>query len=1022
MDLPPAGHPHPHRQLLYPSRQGMGGYGEMRTLAIALLLTMYTSVKAQNLLPPLTEWQAGEDTTASAVFRATPDGKPALAVRGRGEDSAYWRTATLSLQPGRAYVLRFRARTEGTGGTIISGLNTVNRDFGSSTQWQEFAFAFRAPEMPNPFARLGHWHLKGQVFFDRAELYPAQVVHRRWGDLSLGEGESLQNGEYTDRHTLGWYGSTIHRTLWSQQAYFNTDRWAFGPGDAVIYRYNLPFPMRGATLSIHVNYHTGGKVLAEASGDGQHWQRILTATKTGAVQVVLPENLFPTRQLYIRLSAEDAGAYGQINFYHFRAQVDYRGAPRIGQTLVVEERDTSPGLQVQWYNDGDSWVVHWQNQQPTPRQIEMAVGIDGRWQSAGRANLKPNASAHTRVPLVGLSAGRHQIALRATTGRTSLYLAQTEVTLMTLDGSHYGYPLPAPADFGAVWWCEGAWKVGRHRPPPTGKTSPAVFIEAARGEYEPAQVVLRAKAPNTVLQSVSISDLQGAKTHISASQVRLFEVATVRVEHPSDSLGAPGDYPDPLPPLVTPLPLPTDANQAIWILVHVPHSAQAGTYAGSITLRTNRGVLKVSLKVRVFDFALPSKVHLRSGFGIDAGLIERYHHLQTDEQKRTVWDLYMRSFAEHRLAPYVFYAYNPIHVRFEGEGANKRVIVDFSDFDKAGQRYLDELGFNAFLLPIQGMGGGTFYERYEGEFGGFKAGTPEYERLFGDYLHQIETHLREKGWLEKAYVYWFDEPEPRDYDFVIAGMQRIRRHAPGIRRLLTEQPEPPLYGHVDIWCGLTPEWTKERVAERRRAGEEVWWYICTGPRAPYIGLFIEHPAVELRLWAWQSWQYGVQGILIWQTNYWTSPTAFPNSLQNPWEDPMSYVTGYGVPAGTKQFWGNGDGRFLYPPRRDPNQAHPPAIQPPISSIRWENLRDGVEDYEYFALLQAQIERVRHRAPASLIAEAHKLLEIPEHISTDLTHFTSDPRPLLEHRRKVARMIERLQKLQSGHGQSAQEAP
>jgi len=414
----------------------------MRTLAIALLLTMYTSVKAQNLLPPLTEWQAGEDTTASAVFRATPDGKPALAVRGRGEDSAYWRTATLSLQPGRAYVLRFRARTEGTGGTIISGLNTVNRDFGSSAQWQEFAFAFCAPEMPTPFARLGHWHLKGQVFFDRAELYPAQVVHRRWGDLSLGEGESLQNGEYTDRHTLGWYGSTIHRTLWRQQAYFNTDRWAFGPGDAVIYRYNLPFPMRGATLSIHVNYHTGGKVLAEASGDGQHWQRILTATKTGAVQVVLPENLFPTRQLYIRLSAEDAGAYGQINFYHFRAQVDYRGAPRIGQTLVVEERDTSPGLQVQWYNDGGSWVVHWQNQQPTPRpdrdggryRRSLAIcrqsepetqrkrpheGAAG-WAVSGQAPDRPACHHRTHIPLLGTNGGDPHDA-----GRIALWLSSS---------------------------------------------------------------------------------------------------------------------------------------------------------------------------------------------------------------------------------------------------------------------------------------------------------------------------------------------------------------------------------------------------------------------------------------------------------------------------------------------------------------------------------------------------------------------------------------------------------------------
>ena len=81
--------------------------------------------------------------------------------------------------------------------------------------------------------------------------------------------------------------------------------------------------------------------------------------------------------------------------------------------------------------------------------------------------------------------------------------------------------------------------------------------------------------------------------------------------------------------------------------------------------------------------------------------------------------------------------------------------------------------------------------------------------------------------------------------------------ASGLRYdLLTEQPEPALIGNVEIWCGLTPEWTPERVRARRDAGEEVWWYICCGPKAPYVTEFIDHPGTELRLWPWQSWQYG----------------------------------------------------------------------------------------------------------------------------------------------------------------------
>src|ERR1035441_2491432 len=44
-----------------------------------------------------------------------------------------------------------------------------------------------------------------------------------------------------------------------------------------------------------------------------------------------------------------------------------------------------------------------------------------------------------------------------------------------------------------VWWCEGGWKVGRERAlpaKPRGQLEP-VSVSAARGEFEPAQVVLR---------------------------------------------------------------------------------------------------------------------------------------------------------------------------------------------------------------------------------------------------------------------------------------------------------------------------------------------------------------------------------------------------------------------------------------------------------------------------------------------------------------------------------------------------
>jgi hypothetical protein len=96
-------------------------------------------------------------------------------------------------------------------------------------------------------------------------------------------------------------------------------------------------------------------------------------------------------------------------------------------------------------------------------------------------------------------------------------------------------------------------------------------------------------------------------------------------------------------------------------------------------------------------------------------------------------------------------------------------------------------------------------------------------------------------------------------------------------------------------------------------------------------------------------------------------------------------------------WGNGDGRFVYPPNRA-NDLTQKFLDGPVNCIRWEMLRDGVEDYEYFAML---------RELAKGNADDEALLKVPASVYADMTHFNTDPTPLLEHREKLARAIERL---------------
>lgn len=894
-------------------------------------------------------WRVGEGDAARGS-RLQPPAR-GVRIQGTGEDAAAWRTEALALKPGGLYRLRFRGVREAnaTGGTAVAGTGRVNRDFPLGTEAGEEAFAFLQPHDGGAdFIRLGQWHVRGALRFEEARLYPVVAVHERDGaGRELGEAESLRDGVYRFEPELAWEGANAHRVAVTNRAGFNSNRWLFQPGAEVVYRLGAAGTKQiSATLRVGINYHTGGTLVLEV--------------------------MRPGAGLWVEAGRFDGRRLSGV------VPVPASVFPAEAVLVRLRQGDAGAGFQV------DTLAYE--------ARLEGAVAdFEG-----GTRFVEVDADGK---PLDLGGAGRRPGLLHAADYGEGLY-----------------------ADDGlSVWWCDSMHKVGRERPapamPPAGSRGPGARLELARGESEAVQVVLKSPVDASLL-GVSVSEFRDAGGRPAPGlAVQWNEVAYVRVTRPTDATCQRGWYPDPLPPLRTPLRLRAGENQPLWFTVRAGNQARAGQQVAVVELRVDQKTVRVPLRVEVFGFDLPRETHLRSALGLGNGEIDRYHRLSRREDRVAVFEKYLANFAEHRISPYSFYDHAPIDVRFVAEagGAEKRARVDFTAFDAAAERWLGAGGFNTFQLPVLGMGGGTFHSRHLGRLEGFEEGTAEHARLFRDYLGQVERHLRERGWLSKAFTYWFDEPDPKDYEFVVAGMKRLKEAAPGIRRMLTEQPEPALMGNVDIWCGLTPEWTREEVQERRAAGEEVWWYICTGPKAPYVTEFIDHPGTELRLWPWQSWQYGVTGILVWATVYWTSPLVYPEpASQDPWKDPMSWVTGYGFPVGHRAPWGNGDGRFLYPPRRDPkdDSGEVPILEAPINSTRWENLRDGMEDYEYLWLLRQETEaraRAQGAGDEALLAEARRLLVVPESVSRDLTHFALAPEPIREHRRAVARMIERLRR-------------
>ncbi|KAA3603907.1 MAG: DUF4091 domain-containing protein [Calditrichaeota bacterium] len=337
------------------------------------------------------------------------------------------------------------------------------------------------------------------------------------------------------------------------------------------------------------------------------------------------------------------------------------------------------------------------------------------------------------------------------------------------------------------------------------------------------------------------------------------------------------------------------------------------------------------------------------------------------------------------------------------EPSDLEVKVDFVNWNREIRRGIEKYNFTSFRFWVEGLGRGNFQWQVEPQINGFTPETKHYQFMFDSYLKQLEANLEKNGWLDEAFIYSFDEPTPSNYNFVKNGFGRLENSAPKIQRLLTEQVENELIGSVDIWCPLINEFDFDEAEERKKAGEKFWWYICTIPKNDYVGLFIDRPATDLRVWLWQTYQMNVEGILIWQTNYWSIYNKkYP--LQNPYVDPMSwFVTG----ENEKGPWGNGDGRFIYPPESVFSNSDSPNFEKPVSSIRLEVLRDGIEDYEYLVILEKLVSENFSRLSKEKLNYYKNLLEVPDSISKGLTEFTKTPEPILKRRDEIAKAIEEL---------------
>ncbi|MBU0610175.1 MAG: DUF4091 domain-containing protein [Armatimonadetes bacterium] len=511
--------------------------------------------------------------------------------------------------------------------------------------------------------------------------------------------------------------------------------------------------------------------------------------------------------------------------------------------------------------------------------------------------------------------------------------------------------------------------------PDYAKPAPAAKLSGARGEQDYVQVAL---APARDLADVRLqpADLRGPGM-IPAAQVQWWPIGYVNIRTTHRQTTRQGWTPD---PLLKPEPFaaPAGQNTPVLVSVTVPRDAKPGSYRGEIQLfagDTRIGSVPLALTVR--DFTLPKDPTFRTLITYSPSGFQKWDKRPLPQIEQDICQ--------------VLYAHG-----IRGNGATAtvaatlqdgKVVCDFTAFDEKIGWNLGELGFNAFFLgPCFGGGTSEGWEKHS-KWLGMEPLSEDFNRFFPGYMRQVGQHLREKGWLDKAYLYLWDEPEQDYFDKVVALQKLALQGDPDFKVWETTSPNhKEFWGVVKAWSVPfgRPHFGEENVDRRRAAGDEIWVY--------NIPASLEIPAQTHRLWFWQAARYGAIGAQLWNVSFYHGI--------DPWENPTPEPYPVGRGATGLYYYDAGQAIMIYPDKQG---------GPPLPCLRLKLLQKGLDDFEYLTVVQQRLEQQARRQglanPQS--AARQQTRDLAARLVRDIGKYDLDVAALAQVRDEIATRIEKL---------------
>ena len=400
--------------------------------------------------------------------------------------------------------------------------------------------------------------------------------------------------------------------------------------------------------------------------------------------------------------------------------------------------------------------------------------------------------------------------------------------------------------------------------------------------------------------------------------------------------------------------------RGLWLTVQVPQDAKAGTYKGYVELDMNGKATKYSYTVKVLDRTLlaPAEWAFHLDLWQNPYAIARVHNVELwSKEHFDVLRPYMLKLASAGQKaitatlidrPWDGQTFDPFGSMVTWiKKADGTWLYDFTIFDRWVE-FMMSCGINKEITCFSMIPWKLSFRYYDQATHSHKhincaPGDEAYAQFWGGMLSAFAAHLKEKGWFDKTFI----SMDERSLQQMQAAIKVIKDHAPGLKISMAGNYHAEIEADIFDYCldiFAYDAYTPELIAKRRAQGKVSTYYTCCS--AEYPNLFTFSAPADAEFIALEALAKDLDGYLRWAYNSWTI-----------------------VPEEDSRFtaWPAGDTYVIYPFS--------------ISSVRWERLVQGIQQFEKYKILLAEAEAKGNASRVKALKKLLKSVDIKK-ISTD----------------------------------------